>query len=385
MPSKILRDEALGKTRVRLVRRDDGTLQGGYWRPDRDMVKFTANPDETQHELWERLVAAALGTDRSFVGFDGAKARFIGIFPKGFQDPEYLRHERNYKVAARDRLNAAVPVEEAAHGTGFAEEIIAAYRATNLLHPIWERPRVEEVLASPDADAFIQQSARFALGDRSCLGSIARIGSGNDAAKWPIVTYLPFLWDTPLDHVILRHKPAAAFAECVGHAFPYLYNSELLPEVYDSLLDLFTRTSAEIADLEPRDWIDLQSFVWVVSEYEQPQSAPSGERDHRQGTIDTPTLPPGVVYFDDDDAYFAWLADNPDGYVVNVRPTLTDGYVQLHRAMCKSISARREPGAYTERGYRKLCARTRRDISRAPIVCGRPEGSFTAECSLCQP
>ena len=349
------------------------------------MVKLTGNPDETRNEFWERLVVAALGTDRSFVGFDGARARFLEIFPEGFRDPEYLRRERNYKAEARDRLNATVPVEEAARGTGFAEDVVVAYRATNLLHPIWERPRVEDLLASPDADGFIQQSARFALGDRSCLGTIARIGSGYDAAKWPIITYLPFLWDTPRDHVILRHKQAAAFAECVGHAFPYLYNSELLPEVYDSLLDLFTRTSTEIADLEPRDWIDLQSFVWVVSEYERPQPASSVEGDGKEGTSDPPTLPPGVIYFDDDDAYFAWLADNPDGYVVNVRRTLTDGYVQLHRATCGSISARREPGAYTERGYRKLCARTRRDISRAPIVCGRLEGSFTVECSLCRP
>ena len=183
MPSKMLRDKTLGRTRVRLVRRDDGTLQGGYWRPDRNMIKLTANLGETEEELWKRLLAASLGTDRSFADFDGTKAK------RGDQRP----------------------------------------------------------------------------------------------------------------------------------------------------------------------------------------------------TGDTPTLPSGVTYFDDDDAYFAWLADNPDGYVVNVRRTLTRGYVQLHRATCRSISVRREPGAYTERDYRKLCARTRRDISRAPTVCGRPEGSFTAECSLCQP
>ena len=85
-----------------------------------------------------------------------------------------MRCERNYKVEARDRLNATVPVEEAAQGTGFAEDIVDAYRATNLLHPIWERPRVEAISASNGADTFIQQSARFALGDPSRFGTYLR-------------------------------------------------------------------------------------------------------------------------------------------------------------------------------------------------------------------
>ena len=96
-------------------------------------------------------------------------------------------------------------------------------------------------------------------------------------------------------------------------------------------------------------------------------------------------MPLGVMYFDHDDAYLAWLADNPDGYVVNVRWNLSRGYVQLHRATCWSISSTREPGAYTERGYRKLCARSLEHISKAPVVCGRPAGSFTTRCSNCRP
>ena len=93
---------------------------------------------------------------------------------------------------------------------------------------------------------------------------------------------------------------------------------------------------------------------------------------------------PGLIFFDNDDvAYLEWVARNRDGYVVNVRQTLSPDYVVLHRATCSTISAPQEPGAYTERNYRKLCGRTLADVAEAPTWCRRANGSFTKRCSIC--
>ena len=93
-----------------------------------------------------------------------------------------------------------------------------------------------------------------------------------------------------------------------------------------------------------------------------------------------------VVHFDGDDgAYFAWLARNPEGYVVNVCRSCSPDYVVLHRASCGHIANAREGGAYTERGYGKLCAPTREDILDAPTYCGRAKGWFTKKCAHCRP
>ena len=55
-------------------------------------------------------------------------------------------------------------------------------------------------------------------------------------------------------------------------------------------------------------------------------------------------------FIDDDEGYFAWIASNPDGLVLNVRRCADLGYVVLHRAICHSISTeKREPGAYNRR------------------------------------
>ncbi|MYD94149.1 MAG: hypothetical protein F4Y02_10745 [Chloroflexi bacterium] len=267
MASKTLRDERLGGIGLRLVRRPDGTLAGRYSRADDESAIIVQEPDETQDELWQRLKAAALRGDPSFFGFDGAVSRFRTIFPEGFRDAAYLQQERKYKVDARELLNSTVPVQEALTATGFAASVVNAYRTTNIVHPVWEVPRMVEALRSKDRDNLIQRLAAFALGDRSQLSAIARVARKYDAAKWPLITYLPFLWDTPVPHVILRHEPTTRFASSVGHEFPHVYEARLVPAVYESLLDLLARTEHEISELEPRDTIDIQSFIWVVSKY----------------------------------------------------------------------------------------------------------------------
>lgn len=98
-----------------------------------------------------------------------------------------------------------------------------------------------------------------------------------------------------------------------------------------------------------------------------------------------------MIFFDGDDAaYLDWLARNPDGYVVNVRRSLSPNYVVLHRSTCVSISTLREGNSYgsnpyTGRAYRKFCGRTIAEISDAPVRCGRANGSFTKCCSRCDP
>ena len=92
-----------------------------------------------------------------------------------------------------------------------------------------------------------------------------------------------------------------------------------------------------------------------------------------------------LAFFEEDVAYRDWLARNQAGYVVNVRRTLSPNYVVLHRATCPHISMPREPGAYTERSYRKLCGETLADVLEAPTWCSRARGAFTKWCFHCDP
>ncbi len=93
-----------------------------------------------------------------------------------------------------------------------------------------------------------------------------------------------------------------------------------------------------------------------------------------------------IEFLDDDEGYFAWLAANSDGFVLNVPRLPKPSYVVLHRATCGSISSDKHvPGAYTERSYRKVCASSVAELQDAAKREGRGDGSFSKRCGLCRP
>jgi hypothetical protein len=91
-----------------------------------------------------------------------------------------------------------------------------------------------------------------------------------------------------------------------------------------------------------------------------------------------------IVFSGDDAAYLDWLAGNGEGFVVNGRKRRFDPkYLVLHRATCHSISGEREPGAYTERDFIKICSVSRESlIAYLSRKTGRAAG-ISKECGRC--
>jgi hypothetical protein len=87
----------------------------------------------------------------------------------------------------------------------------------------------------------------------------------------------------------------------------------------------------------------------------------------------------------DDEGYLRWLSGHPAGYVLNVRANPNQNYAVLHRAACPTISAPRDDGAYTDRGYRKAVATNLDDLRAFARSIGREDGSFSSACSRCKP
>jgi hypothetical protein len=224
-------------------------------------------------EVWNRLHNEVGRTNPKYVGYAGARNRFLHFFPNGFHSNGYRENERGYKVAARDRLVQSVPLADAAEGLGFGEAVLAVFRATNLLSP-FEKTRLQEVLRGQSADPFILAAARFTLNPTTAaLFDMERALRPYDAAKWTVVTYLPFLW-RPEAQMFLKPEVTKDFAARVGHRFASDYEPRLKLDVYHSLLDLASETEQELAELEPRDRIDVQSFIWVIGSYKEDTEPP---------------------------------------------------------------------------------------------------------------
>lgn len=263
-------EEKAGRARLRIVEqagRLTGLVIGG--RGEGVLARFEGEDAESlRRHLREKAGIAGAG----YVGFDGARKRFLGHFPDGFRDPRYLDHERTYKLKARDKLLSLLPLEEALDAENSGERALRAFRTTNLLSP-FEQMRVQDVLRSEHADAFVRAAARFAQGSiGEAIAAMAAVMKPHDAFKWTAVTYLPFLW-RPDEHLFLKPSVTQDFAERVGHPFAREYEATPNEATYRSLLGMNAATARAIADIAPRDGIDVQSFIWVVGYYPDPEDA----------------------------------------------------------------------------------------------------------------
>jgi hypothetical protein len=258
--ARTVREGNLGKRKLRLAEKDGkffGLADG----------KVCAEGDNAD-VVWQQLHDEAGRGDPKYFGYVGARNRFLTFFPNGFESEGYRHQERDYKLVAKSKLDSTVPLEQALNGKGYGEAILSVFRSTNMLSP-FEKTRLQDVFRGASADVVVQAMAAFAhQGDKAALRRLELVLKPLDAAKWTVATYLPYLW-RPDQHMFLKPEVTKDYATRVGHPLGSLYQAQLNFDVYASLLDLTERTYLESNDLGPRDRIDIQSFVWVVGDYQE--------------------------------------------------------------------------------------------------------------------
>ncbi len=67
--------------------------------------------------------------------------------------------------------------------------------------------------------------------------------------------------------MFLKPTVTLDFAERTGHEFQYIYDANVGRHTYETLLDMAEQTELGIAELNPRDRIDVQTFIFVVGGY----------------------------------------------------------------------------------------------------------------------
>lgn len=260
---KTIREERIGKATARLLRKGEGYAAVAF-EGDRRVGPFE---DDDPDAVWARLRQELGKVSPSYFGYDGARARFLRLFPEGFSGSAFASHERNYKLEARDLLLRTMPLERALQAIGADWEAVArVFAKTNMLSQ-FEQARTRDVLRGPKGAAFIRASAAFTEGDYSALTVIADAFREHGQFSWPAATYLAYFWK-PESQMFLKPQVTRDFAERVGHRFATDYSAQPDVAVYESLLDLTNETARELSALKPQDNIDLQSFIWIVGAYD---------------------------------------------------------------------------------------------------------------------
>ena len=93
----------------------------------------------------------------------------------------------------------------------------------------------------------------------------------------------------------------------------------------------------------------------------------------------------GILFSCDDPGFIKWVNTHPTGWVLNIRRRQDPKYVVLHRATCRTLVQREgvPAGGFTSRGYRKVCAESVESLREWAAANGRPNHTFSKECSLC--
>lgn len=209
------------------------------------------------------------------------KRKFLHYFPKGYQGRKYIDWERSYK------LNAHIRFQEEFNETDYkklldqqayeliASNIVRIESKTNLLFS-FEKMALRDAVKSPEgAKAFSIGLFDYVYGkdplqDRfekfvGVVGELPR--KQTRVLTWPLVTVFGFLAN-PSEHIFL--KPRVTQSAAVKYKFDFDYKSKPGWKTYQSLLNFADQVWKDTKELRPKDFIDIQSFIWVLGSDEYP-------------------------------------------------------------------------------------------------------------------
>jgi hypothetical protein len=210
------------------------------------------------------------------------RRKFLRFFKEGFHDETYLDWERGYKWAAHEAWQRSLGERDYRRRlkeqdfAGIAMDAVRLESRTNLLFS-FEKMALRDALKSAEgARVFAEGLFEYVYGQ----GELERrFGKWVEAVAalprrqtrvltWPLVTVFGFIGD-PATHMFL--KPNVTRIAAREYGFGFDYTSRPNWATYRSLFDFAATVRRDVRDLEPRDMIDIQSFIWVQGseEYEE--------------------------------------------------------------------------------------------------------------------
>jgi hypothetical protein len=206
------------------------------------------------------------------------------LFPGGFRDEDYLDLERDYKWEAHRRWNDLLPraaFRKLLQGKHYGEIAARAVRveqsARHSMIFSFEKMALRDATKTRGGAKTFAEGLYDLLYGRAvlsrrferwieCVAELPR--KQTRVLTWPLVTVFGFLAQ-PGVHVFL--KPNVTRAAAREYGFDLRYASRPSWETYASLLELAATVRHDLRDLQPRDMIDVQSFLWIQGsdEYEE--------------------------------------------------------------------------------------------------------------------
>jgi len=207
--------------------------------------------------------------------------KFLFYFRKGYTDPKYISWERGYKEAAHKQFQEQLNknsfqslLENRAYKT-IADVAVKIESRTNLLFS-FEKMALRDAVKSVDgAETFARGLFEFIYGDKDLKDRFEDFvmiveklpRKQTRVLTWPVVTIFGFIGN-PKEHIFLKPTVTKIAANKYGYSFSY--QSKPNWNTYQSLLGFADLIKKDTRSYRPKDYIDLQSFIWVMGSEEYP-------------------------------------------------------------------------------------------------------------------
>ncbi len=209
-------------------------------------------------------------------GVMSCRRKFLRFFPGGFHGEKYISWERGYKWESHERWEESLGQAEFRRLLRAREFSEVASRAVRVeqrsRHSMifsFEKMALRDAVKSDEgARAFAEGLYDFLHGagsvahrfERWCAAVAALPRKQTRVLTWPLVTVFGFLAQ-PETHIFL--KPMVSRAAARAYGFDFQYKSRPSWETYANFLEFAETIRRDQRDLQPRDMIDIQSFMWV--------------------------------------------------------------------------------------------------------------------------
>lgn len=207
--------------------------------------------------------------------------KFLFYFRRGFSDPKYVSWEREYKETAHKQFQNYLNkksfhslLKNKDHKV-IAQIAVKIESKTNLLFS-FEKMALRDAVKSPGgAEAFATGLFEYIYGNESLkqrFEAFAAVVSQlprkqTRVLTWPLVTVFGFIGN-PKEHMFLKPKVTKTAAKKYDYSFDY--HSKPNWSTYQNLLQFADQIKKDTQSYHPKDYIDLQSFIWVMGSDEYP-------------------------------------------------------------------------------------------------------------------
>lgn len=236
---------------------------------------LAAHPDTPKGQEADRLLRL-IESERARRSLPGNIESFLEAYPLGFDDPEFLRKERDDKVVASQTCRAALTPEAfdgAAAGdpNPLALEVKRIVSMTNLIQGSFEKPKLFEALQdAKHTHRFLAELGVLIHGEGEAPERLEAFSDYLHALglrKWTYGTYLLFLND-PERCMFVKPEGLKKAVEIAGYALDY--DPAPSAAVYRQVLAFAHWVESHLKQaghqhLVPKDMIDVQSFIWHMA------------------------------------------------------------------------------------------------------------------------